>query len=339
MRVPAGDSRALVGRNGAGKSTLVGVLTGLLAPDTGAVRFGGEAGARRSPSAQQWRDRRRLRLPEIDLIPTLTVAENLFLNAHPTGGPAGSAGARLRREAERVLAELGPGDSTSSQECRAAHGRAAADRRDRAGAASRARASSSSTSRRRNSRRARCARLFERIVSPAGGRRHVPLHLAPPRGDLRGLPQRDGAARRARSWPRRRWPTCRRSGWSPPWWATSARAGGPSRGRPRADAAPRQAPALEVRELRDRRAPSIGVSFAGRRRRMRRASPGSRAPARARSATRSPACSRPAAARSGRRRGAARRRCGPTRGARASATCRATATRAASSRCSRSPRT
>jgi ABC-type multidrug transport system ATPase subunit len=42
MQVPPGDSRALVGRNGAGKSTLVGVLTGIISPDAGRVRFSGE---------------------------------------------------------------------------------------------------------------------------------------------------------------------------------------------------------------------------------------------------------------------------------------------------------
>ena len=49
MRVPAGDSRALVGRNGAGKSTLVGVLTGIISPDAGRVRFSGDM-RRGSPS-------------------------------------------------------------------------------------------------------------------------------------------------------------------------------------------------------------------------------------------------------------------------------------------------
>ena len=39
MSIPVGGARALVGRNGAGKSTLVGVLTGLLTPDSGDVAF------------------------------------------------------------------------------------------------------------------------------------------------------------------------------------------------------------------------------------------------------------------------------------------------------------
>src|SRR5438552_8446428 len=56
IAVPAGDSRALVGRNGAGKSTLVSILTGILTPDTGEVRL---AGAPAPPLSQpaEWRGR------------------------------------------------------------------------------------------------------------------------------------------------------------------------------------------------------------------------------------------------------------------------------------------
>src|SRR4051812_15669380 len=41
ITVQQGSTHALVGRNGAGKSTLVAILTGLQAPDSGQVRFGG----------------------------------------------------------------------------------------------------------------------------------------------------------------------------------------------------------------------------------------------------------------------------------------------------------
>ncbi len=86
MRVPAGDSRALVGRNGAGKSTLVGVLTGILAPDAGRVRFAGQD-APGLAERQKWRDRVACVYQKSTLVPTLTVAENLLLNAQPTGRP------------------------------------------------------------------------------------------------------------------------------------------------------------------------------------------------------------------------------------------------------------
>src|SRR5204862_4863965 len=42
LSVHGAECHALVGRNGAGKSTLVGVLTGLLKPDRGAVELHGE---------------------------------------------------------------------------------------------------------------------------------------------------------------------------------------------------------------------------------------------------------------------------------------------------------
>src|ERR1700690_2220630 len=106
MRVPAGDSRALVGRNGAGKSTLVGVLTGILAPDTGQVRFAGQV-APGLAERQKWRDRVACVYQKSTLVPTLTVAENLLLNAQPTGGLGWIRWGAMRRDAGRVLAGWG----------------------------------------------------------------------------------------------------------------------------------------------------------------------------------------------------------------------------------------
>jgi simple sugar transport system ATP-binding protein len=106
MVVPAGDSRALVGRNGAGKSTLVGVLTGLLAPDAGQVRLAGEP-APGLADRGRWRERVACVYQKSTVIPTLTVAENLFLNAHPTFAGRLVAWPALRRQAKQVLADWG----------------------------------------------------------------------------------------------------------------------------------------------------------------------------------------------------------------------------------------
>jgi simple sugar transport system ATP-binding protein len=115
MRVPAGDSRALVGRNGAGKSTLVGVLTGILSPDAGRVRFGGED-APGLAERQKWRDRVACVYQKSTLVPTLTVAENLLLNRQPTGGLGWIRWGAVRRDAERVLAGWGM-ELDVEQEC------------------------------------------------------------------------------------------------------------------------------------------------------------------------------------------------------------------------------
>ncbi len=82
LSIPVGDSRALVGRNGAGKSTLVAILTGIFPPTSGAVRLAGQPapplGDRRS-----WRERVACVYQRWTIIPSLTVAENLFLNNQP----------------------------------------------------------------------------------------------------------------------------------------------------------------------------------------------------------------------------------------------------------------
>ncbi|GAA1287078.1 sugar ABC transporter ATP-binding protein [Saccharothrix xinjiangensis] len=84
IRVEAGQAHALVGRNGAGKSTLVSILTGLLPPDGGGVRFGGEP-APRLADRGAWRQRVACVYQKSTIIPGLSVAENLFLNRHERG--------------------------------------------------------------------------------------------------------------------------------------------------------------------------------------------------------------------------------------------------------------
>ncbi|WP_433220951.1 sugar ABC transporter ATP-binding protein [Dactylosporangium sp. CS-047395] len=99
-----GEAHALVGRNGAGKSTLVGLLTGLQAPDEGAIAFHGRP-APPLGDRDAWRRLVACVYQRSTIIPDLTVAENLFLNRH-TRGPGRLIGWRtLYREAGRLLAE------------------------------------------------------------------------------------------------------------------------------------------------------------------------------------------------------------------------------------------
>ena len=85
LELHAGEVLALLGENGAGKSTLIKVLAGAHPPDAGAIRLDGEAVAIANPAEAQ-----RLGIAviyqEFNLIPTLTVRENIFLGREETAG-------------------------------------------------------------------------------------------------------------------------------------------------------------------------------------------------------------------------------------------------------------
>src|SRR6266540_1994579 len=102
--VQPGETHALVGRNGAGKSTLVAVLTGLLKPDAGEVRFDGQPAPPLS-DRDAWRQRAACVYQKSTIIPDLTVAENLFINRQARHGLIDWRG--LRRRAADVLGEYG----------------------------------------------------------------------------------------------------------------------------------------------------------------------------------------------------------------------------------------
>jgi len=111
FELAAGEVHALVGSNGAGKSTFARILCGLVSPDGGRVEFRGRPHAPRSK-----RDAEAagvvMVLQELNVIGTLTAAENLFLSRLPhRSGLIDFAGLheRARTALARVgLAELDP---------------------------------------------------------------------------------------------------------------------------------------------------------------------------------------------------------------------------------------
>src|SRR5438552_2639165 len=103
VSVDSGECHALVGRNGAGKSTLVGVLTGLLKPDRGSVRLHGEPAPSLGDRAA-WQARVACVYQRSMVVPTLTVAENVFLNRSERQLVSWRA---VRRGARRLMLEWG----------------------------------------------------------------------------------------------------------------------------------------------------------------------------------------------------------------------------------------
>ncbi len=103
LSVQGGECHALVGRNGAGKSTLVGVLTGLLKPDRGAVTLHGEPAPRLGDRAA-WQQRVACVYQRSMVIPTLSVAENIFLNRDERSLVRWRA---LRSQARKLMLEWG----------------------------------------------------------------------------------------------------------------------------------------------------------------------------------------------------------------------------------------
>src|SRR5580698_7568595 len=80
-----GEVHALVGSNGAGKSTFARILCGLTPRDGGEIQFRGET---YSPHSKGDAERAGIVmvLQELNVIGTLSVAENIFLNRLPRRG-------------------------------------------------------------------------------------------------------------------------------------------------------------------------------------------------------------------------------------------------------------
>jgi ribose transport system ATP-binding protein len=79
-----GEVHALVGENGAGKSTLMKILAGIYGRDGGEIRFKGQPVEIASPRAAQELGISIIH-QELNLMPHLTVAQNIFIGREPRG--------------------------------------------------------------------------------------------------------------------------------------------------------------------------------------------------------------------------------------------------------------
>jgi len=135
LDVNAGEMVAVMGTSGSGKSTLLTIAGGLLSATSGTVRVGGVdlGGLRARGLARMRRERIGFVFQDFNLMPALTVLENVALPLDLAGGSAATS----RSEARRALAvvdmrERGsayPDDLSGGQRQRVAIARAIVGRR------------------------------------------------------------------------------------------------------------------------------------------------------------------------------------------------------------------
>ena len=100
----AGEVHVLFGENGAGKSTLISMLAGATPPTSGTIRVEGAEVAFQSVADARVRGISAV-FQEFSLVPTMTVAENIFLGDEPKRGPFTDRRGMVRR-ARDLFAEL-----------------------------------------------------------------------------------------------------------------------------------------------------------------------------------------------------------------------------------------
>ena len=106
FEVRAGESLALMGENGAGKSTLIKVLTGVYQPDEGEIRLAGKVVTFARPLDAQRAGVSTI-YQEVNLVPLMSVAQNVFLGREPRNRLGLIDSQRMQADARELLAAYG----------------------------------------------------------------------------------------------------------------------------------------------------------------------------------------------------------------------------------------
>ncbi len=105
--VRPGEVHALIGENGAGKSTLLKILSGIYRADSGDIKLAGQAFTALSPKAARLAGIAMIH-QELQQVPRLDVAQNMFLGSPITKFGLFTDKARARAVARAALARLDP---------------------------------------------------------------------------------------------------------------------------------------------------------------------------------------------------------------------------------------
>ncbi|MER9237786.1 sugar ABC transporter ATP-binding protein [Mesorhizobium sp. M0633] len=106
LEVRLGEILGLLGENGAGKSTLLKILSGVMPPSSGRIVFDGVEFSPHNPQ-----DAKRHGIvtiyQELSLIPTLTVAENIFIGRAPLGRFGLVSWRKMEEDSRAIIARVG----------------------------------------------------------------------------------------------------------------------------------------------------------------------------------------------------------------------------------------
>jgi ribose transport system ATP-binding protein len=112
LSVQPGEVHALIGENGAGKSTLLKILSGVVKPTSGAILVDGKEVGGQTVGGQSMAAARAAGIAmihqELQQVPELTVAQNMFLGHPRVRGGVVLDRASMEREAAAVLSLLDP---------------------------------------------------------------------------------------------------------------------------------------------------------------------------------------------------------------------------------------
>ena len=97
---------ALVGENGAGKSTLMKVLGGVYVPEEGEIEINGKKTVITKPM-DAIANKVGVIYQEFNLVPTLNVAENMFLGREKVRGIGHLCKSEMEKQAGEAMARLG----------------------------------------------------------------------------------------------------------------------------------------------------------------------------------------------------------------------------------------
>ncbi len=104
--VERGEILALIGENGAGKSTVIKTIAGAIAPDSGTIIIEGKEYQRLSPAMAKEAGIGVV-YQELNLVPSLSIAENIFLGDRVGKSRLGPDFREMKKRAGEIMADLG----------------------------------------------------------------------------------------------------------------------------------------------------------------------------------------------------------------------------------------